>query len=124
MSLAVQAPRFALVGIAVTALHTVLATLLITVWGRHPVTANAIAFTAATLASYLANTLWTFGRRPHQRSLARFVGVSLAGLVLTVILSGSAEAMGLPFYVGLGAVVCVVPVASFVMHRRWTYRPG
>jgi len=122
MGLAVQAPRFALVGVGVTALHTVLATLLIVVWSLHPVIANGIAFTAATLVSYVANTLWTFEHRPHPRSLVRFIAVSLVCLVLTLILAGAAEAMGYAFYVGLAAVICIVPAASFALHKLWTYR--
>lgn len=124
MGLAIQLPRFALVGIAVTALHALLATALILLWSLQPVAANAVAFVAATLVSYIANTLWTFERRAHPRSLARFVFVSLAGLVLTLSLAGAAEAMGLPFYIGLAAVVSVVPVASFTLHKFWTYRFG
>jgi len=124
MGLAIQLPRFALVGIAVTALHALLATALILLWSLHPVAANAVAFAAATLVSYMANTLWTFERRPHPRSLARFVVVSLAGLALTLALAGVAEALGFPFYVGLAAVVSVVPAASFAMHSLWTYRFG
>jgi putative flippase GtrA len=69
----------------------------------------------------VANTLWTFERRPQPRSFARFVFVSLGGLVLTRTLAGTAEVLGFPFYVGLGAVVAVVPVASFALHRLWTY---
>lgn len=122
MHLAVQIPRFALVGLGVTALHTLLATALIVLAAVHPVTANGCAFVVATLVSYLANTLWTFERRPHPRSLVRFVSVSLAGLVLTLLLAGAADTMGYPFYVGLAAVVSVVPFASFAMHKLWTYR--
>lgn len=121
MHLAVQVPRFALVGIGVTALHAMLATALIVLAALGPVAANGCAFVVATLVSYLANTFWTFERRPQPRSFARFVFVSLGGLVLTLALAGAADVLGYPFYVGLAAVVAVVPIASFAMHRLWTY---
>lgn len=121
MHLAIQVPRFALVGIGVTALHAILATALIVLAALGPVAANGCAFVFATLVSYLANTLWTFERRPQPRSFARFVFVALGGLVLTLALAGAADVLGYPFYIGLAAVVAVVPIASFAMHRLWTY---
>ena len=121
MHLAIQVPRFALIGAGVTALHVMLATALIVMMAFRPVVANGCAFAVATLVSYLANTLWTFERRPQPRSFARFVFVSLGGLVLTLTLAATADALGYPFYIGLAAVVAVVPVASFAMHRLWTY---
>jgi putative flippase GtrA len=117
-----QVPRFALIGLGVTALHAVVATALIVLIAFGPVAANGCAFAVATMVSYMANTLWTFERRPQPRSFARFVLVSVVGFVLTLILAGAADALGFPFYIGLAAVVTVVPAASFAMHSLWTYR--
>lgn len=122
MRVATEVPRFALVGIGVTALHAAVATSLVMISNVYPAIANGVAFTVATLVSYLSNTLWTFERRPHPRLLARFVLVSLAGLVLTVTIAGVADMLGFPFYAGIAAIVIMVSGATFAMHKLWTYR--
>lgn len=122
MRVATEAPRFVLVGIGITALHAAVATLLVMVLRLHPAVANGVAFAVATLVSYLSHTLWTFESRPTRKRLARFLFVTLAGLVLTVIIAGVTDMLGFPFYAGIGAVVVVVPAATFTMHKRWTYR--
>ncbi|MBE0614756.1 MAG: GtrA family protein [Burkholderiales bacterium] len=122
MRLAAEVPRFVLVGIGVTVLHAAVASLLVMFARVHPAAANGMAFCVATLVSYASNTLWTFERRLHRRLLVRFVLVSLAGFVLTVSIAGAVELLGYPFYAGIGAVVMLVPAASFAMHKLWTYR--
>ncbi len=111
-----------LVGIGVTVLHVAVATSLVMIAHLYPAIANGVAFAVATLVSYAFNTLWTFGRRPNRELLARFVFVSLAGLVLTVVIAGTADLLGFSFYAGIGAVVAVVPGATFTIHKLWTYR--
>ena len=122
MRLAAEVPRFVLVGIGMTGLHVVIATSLVMIAQLHPAIANGVAFAAATLVSYLSHTLWTFDSRLTRTSLARFLLVSLAGFVLTVAIAGAADLLGFPFYAGIGAVVLVVPSATFTMHKLWTYR--
>lgn len=122
MGLAAEVPRFVLVGIGVTALHAAVAASLVMLAHLHPAVANGVAFVVATLASYASNTLWTFGRRLERRLLTRFVLVSIAGFVLTVSIAGAVDLLGYPFYAGIGAVVLLVPGASFAMHKLWTYR--
>lgn len=121
MSTFVQVFRFAIVGVAVTALHVLVATWLITAEGVWPVTANGIAFVTATLVSYIANTLWSFKHRLHPHSLLRFMSVSMVGLLSTLGISAMAQAIGLAYYYGIAAVVLVAPWVSFLLHRTWTY---
>lgn len=122
MGVATEVPRFVLVGVGITALHAAVATLLVMVSRLHPAIANGVAFAVATLVSYLSHTLWTFDSRPTRKRLARFLIVALAGLVLTVTIAGATDMLGFPFYIGIGAVVAVVPGASFTTHKLWTYR--
>jgi putative flippase GtrA len=117
-----QAFRFAWVGVGVTALHVVSATWLITIQELSPVVANGFAFVLATLVSYIANTLWSFKRSLTSISLLRFAGVSLLGLLVTLVVSAAAEFVGLDYYYGIFAVVLAVPSFSFFLHRIWTYR--
>lgn len=122
MSTFIQASRFAWVGVGVTILHVAVATWLITAQGLSQVSANGLAFVTATLVSYIANTLWSFNHNLHAQSLLRFTSVSLAGLLITLCISAVAESLGTHYLAGIAAVVLIVPVFSFLMHRAWTYR--
>jgi putative flippase GtrA len=117
-----QALRFVLAGIASTALHVAIASSLIELGGSHAGTANGIAFTVATLASYVSNSIWTFQAPLAGGSLVRFVVVALAGLVMTVAITSAIQSAGYHYLVGIAAVVLTVPALSFLSHRLWTYR--
>lgn len=121
--LARRALRFAVTGIGVTVLHVIIAAGLIEAAGWRPALANGAAFAVATLTSYLCNTLWSFSQTPAPANLARFVIVSLLGLGIAMAVSGAAEAWGLPYWLGIAAVVLSVPPTTFLLHAFWTYRP-
>jgi len=42
--------------------------------------------------------------------------------MLTVAITSAIAAAGYHYLVGIAAVVAIVPVMSFVLHRLWTYR--
>jgi len=42
--------------------------------------------------------------------------------MLTVAITSAITAAGYHYLVGIAAVVAIVPVMSFVLHRLWTYR--
>jgi putative flippase GtrA len=117
-----QALRFVLVGIGCTALHVAIAGALIEIGGSDAGAANGIAFTIATLASYVSNSIWTFQAPLAGGSLARFVVVALAGLAITVAVTSAIQSAGYHYLVGIAAVVLTVPALSFLSHRLWTYR--
>ena len=117
-----QALRFAFVGIGSTALHVATASFLIEVGRADAGAANGIAFTIATLASYLSNSIFTFRAPLAGGSLMRFVVVALAGLALTVAITSAIQSAGYHYLVGIAAVVFTVPALSFWSHRLWTYR--
>jgi len=117
-----QGWRFALVGAASTGLHVSVASSLIELAGLHAGAANGIAFTVATLASYLLNSGWTFQARLAFARLVRFVVVALAGLAVTVEITSAIQRAGYHYLVGIAVVVIVVPVFTFFSHRMWTYR--
>ncbi len=114
--------RFGITGLASTAIHVLVATVLIKLCGLSQVAANVSAFCTANVFSYLVNTLWSFAHRLGHRSLLRFWLVSLLALGLTTLVSGLAEALHLHYLIGIAMVVTVVPVFTFLGHRHWTYR--
>jgi len=117
-----QALRFGCVGVAATATHVAVVVALVEGFGTHPTPANAAAFVVATVLGYTANSIWSFNAGLSRRSLARYVVVSIIGLILTIALSSAIAAANLPYLLGVALVVTFVPVFNFVMHRNWTYR--
>jgi putative flippase GtrA len=121
-ALAVPLMRFGVSGVISTAVHVIVAITLIEALGAGSVLANAIAFCTATPCSYLLNTLWSFSARVHRTSLARFVSVSVFGLLLTTAVARTVEWLGGNHWMGIAAVVLIVPPTTFLLHRYWTYR--
>jgi len=114
--------RFGVSGVIATGIHVAVATPLIYLLHASQVGANGVAFIVANIASYLLNTLWSFGAIPTRDSYVRFLIVSLLGLGLTLGISAAAQALGLGYWSGLAAILSVVPAVTFVLHRTWTYR--
>ncbi|MFW0754467.1 GtrA family protein [Pseudomonas sp. H11T01] len=117
-----RAQRFALTGLFVTALHALVAVLFINYVLPLPPLANGVAFTAATVVSYVVNTTWSFSSRLHGRTLLRFLMVSGAGFLLAMLVAWAAQMAGLHYLLGIGAVALTIPAFTFVLHNFWTYR--
>ena len=78
--LCIQVPRFALVGLAATAVHFTILTGLVEIarlpW---PTAASVIGSVFGIATSYLGNYRWTFARtEPHREFVSRFVFTYLA----------------------------------------------
>ncbi|WP_269814073.1 GtrA family protein [Paraburkholderia kururiensis] len=114
--------RFGVSGVMATAVHAAVAMSLIVQTEAPPMLANALAFLSATGVSYLMNTLWSFSAPVHVRNASRFAVVSTLGLGLTALVSGGVQFAGGVPWSGIAAVACVVPPATFLAHRAWTYR--
>ncbi|MDK3025235.1 GtrA family protein [Cupriavidus taiwanensis] len=114
--------RFLVSGATSTGVHVAITATLVSASGASPVAANCVAFVCATACSYLLNTLWSFSSRLHSRTLWRFAGVSLLGLVLTMGIAWTAQRLGASYWTGLAGVVLTVPVFTYLLHRTWTYR--
>jgi putative flippase GtrA len=89
--------------------------------GVTPVAANGVAFGLSTVQAYLLNTRWSFGQRPTTANLSRYLVVTAAGFGLTLLLSKLCESAGWSYGWGIAAVVAVVPIFNFSLHRLWTY---
>lgn len=113
---------FALVGLLATVIHVAVASVLITALGWRAALANGAAFCVATSASYALNSRLTFQQALSGRTLQRFLAVAVAGLGLSMLISGAAERFGMHYLGGIGLVVTSVPLLSYLAHSRWTYR--
>ena len=122
-SLAGKIAKFSGIGVLNTLIHTALVVVSVERFGLHPSIANALAFVVANIFSYWANRRWNFKTEASLGQYGRFLIVSLAGLGITVLVSGLAEWAGWHYLVGLGLVFVALPAFTFLLHWRWTFRP-
>lgn len=114
--------RFGVVGLLATALHIALVSLLVETRVCEAVAANGLAFIGANLSGYVANTRWSFAQRLSFASWQRYLLVSLAGWLLSMLIAALVQRAGGHYLLGVALVVSVVPVANFLGHRLYTYR--
>jgi putative flippase GtrA len=117
-----QLALFLCIGLGATAVHVVIAAHLI---GTHMMPAalgSAIAFVFANLFSYFSQSTYVFQRPPTPAQYWRFLSVSLVGLAVVAAISSGLEVLGVHYLAGIAAVVLVVPIATFGLHRLWTFR--
>jgi putative flippase GtrA len=114
--------RFALVGVANTAVHVAIALSLVAGLHASQTVANVVAFCVATAFSYFANAWWTFGAAPRASSFVRFVVVALVGLATTAAVASAAGTWDAPPLVGIAAVILTVTPVTFAAHQLWTFR--
>ncbi len=114
--------RFSGIGVINTLIHTGIVVLLVERLAWHPSLANALAFGVANVFSYQANRRWNFKGDATLRQYGRFLLVSLLGLCTTVVVSGLAEWAGFHYLVGLLMVFVALPLLTFTLHWRWTFR--
>ena len=122
-SLARQVVYFGGVGLLSTLVHVMVAWLASRSVLANPFLANTAGFASAFGVSYLGHFYFTFAlREGHQRTLRRFVLLSLAGFALSnVIVWTIVRGLNLPFGVAMGIVAVAVPGASFLASRYWAF---
>jgi len=113
--------RFICNGVMTTCIHTLVVYLLIQFYVLDIGFANVLAFLTATSFSYVVNTKWTFGAEHSPQIMFRYVVVTGMGSFLAYLLASFCEAMGLPWWYGVGLIVAVTPVLTWLAHKSWTY---
>lgn len=114
--------RFAVTGLALTGVHTLLAAAFIELVSPLPPIANGLAFACATVLSYLINTHWSFSAKLSGNTFRKFLIVSLVGFVLAMLISWFMQLAGYHYLLGILAVAIGVPPVTFLLHNFWTYR--
>lgn len=120
--LVTQFLRFASIGVINTLIHLGVVTSLVESGALPPVPANGIAFVAANLFSFWANSRFTFRAAPSLRRYGRFLFVSVAGLLLTLLSSQIGEWLRWHYLGGVLLSFVLLPVLSFAANRWWTWR--
>lgn len=117
------ASRFGLVGLAATAVHLAIVTVLIRA-GLAPLLANLLAFLCAFGVSFCGHYFWTFRSSVGiGRAVARFFFIAVAGFLIN-----SALLALLLRWTTLESTTCaliavlIVPVLSFLASRLWGFK--
>ncbi len=115
-----SAVKFAVVGLAATALHLGVAWLLVSAGVRAQV-ANAEGFAAAVIFSFLGHTLFTFRSRVSLRRAALFLASGLLGLLTSHLVTSLALLGGLREHACIIAGAASVPFVTFAFNHKITY---
>ena len=83
---------------------------------------NGIAYTVSTIFNFSVNTLWSFKESISRRVLKRYMVVSAIGLFLAMFLAYINDIYGNHYFIGIGIVVCICPVFTYLMHVNYTYK--
>ncbi len=121
-SLVTKFARFALTGLLLTGVHTILAAAFIELVSALPPIANGLAFASATVLSYLINTHWSFSAKLSRSTFRKFLIVSVFGFVLAMLVSWLMQLAGYHYLLGILAVALCVPPVTFLLHNFWTYK--
>jgi putative flippase GtrA len=115
---------FALVGLAATAVHSLVALSVHELAGAGALASTVAGYLCAVGFSYLGNARLTFGRPAlHGAQFVRFLVVSATGLAANLGLTWLlVDRLGWPFKAALAVVVVVIAALSFVFARIWAFR--
>ena len=115
---------FALVGLAATAVHALVALAARDLGHTGAIASTVSGYVCAVGVSYLGNARFTFGRPAlHGPQFVRFLIISLAGLGANLGITWLlVERLGWPFKAALAVIVVVIPAMSFVFSKIWAFR--
>lgn len=112
---------FSVTGLGATGIHIAVAAALLEFWQQGPVLANGVAFCAANLFSFWANSRWSFSQRPTWQSMRRFFVVSACSGGATLLIAALAQSVWHNHWAGLALVVLLVPPTTYIAHRFYTF---
>ena len=116
-----QMARFSVVGVSATVLDFVLLVFLTEVLGCNYLLSNVASFTVSIVVNYLASMRFVFEKRDGMRgrsAFARFVGLSVAGLVInSFCMWAIVERGGIDYRAAKVLAALIVSVWNFVTRK-------
>lgn len=120
-----QLVRYIVIGGGITAYGAAVYWLLAELAGMAPLLANTVAFVTGVAIGYVLHSRLSFGvdpRRAVGRTTSRFVAVNLIGFAMNSLWVWLlVERAGGPTWWPIVPMVSVTPLATFVLHRNWTF---
>ena len=117
-----QLTGFSMIGIVNTVIHLAIVTGLVELLRVYPVLANGLAFLCANLFSFWANSRWSFRLSMTRQRYARFLVVSLFGLMVSLLAVAISEALQWHYLMGVFIAFILLPLITFFAHRNWTWK--
>lgn len=116
--------RYAVVGLAGTAIHSLTTISLVELDLVAPTLASALGFLVTLAVSFYLNSRWTFGAGGDSAYvLVKYCLVSCSGLLLnTVIMYSSTVLLDMHYLLGLTLVVLIIPPTNFLLNLLWAFR--
>lgn len=118
-----QLVRFSVVGASGYVVNLLAFALQVEVLGLHHIPAAIIAFLIAVTNNFLWNRYWTFraGDGHAGFQAARFLVVSIIGLVVNLVVLEALVSVGLPEIAAQAVAVAVAMPVNFVGNKIWTF---
>jgi putative flippase GtrA len=117
--------RFAMVGMASTAIYAGTTFLSVHAWGLSPLVGQAVGLALSTLWSYFGHHAFTFGADGrHGAYLPRFLGQAAFTSLLSTAFIHVTAIWRLSYLWGVAATVVVAPVINFLLMQFWVFRAG
>lgn len=124
---ALTASRFAIVGLAATAVHAAVALLLALPDILAPLIANTVAFLTAFGVSFAGHHFWSFpqtaaGQSRWRARLPRFFLLAVAGFAANSgVLAAWLAFTPWPKGLGILLAICIIPAVTFLGARLWAF---
>lgn len=122
-----QAAKFGSVGLAATATHVTIFSVVIEIWNIDPMLSNLIAFCFAFGVSFFGHFHWTFSDggvacRNRRSAGIRFLFTALIGLALNSLVVYAVEhVFRLPYIYATIGMIFLVPPVLFIMSKYWAF---
>ncbi|MCF3946429.1 GtrA family protein [Acidiphilium iwatense] len=114
--------KFGVTGITSTAIYVGLSYTMIKILALEVIVSSIVAFIIASVFSYLVNTLWSFSEKPSPANLMKFATVTILGSAISSAILKNAITMGFGYWIGIIAILLIVPLMTFIAHHVWTYQ--
>lgn len=118
----VQFFKFGIIGVCNTFVHAFIVILLVENTVCNQVIANIAAFFCANIASFFLNCKFTFEVMPSFKFYIKFFLASILSLILTVVFSSISQIFNFHYLVGLVFVIFIVPIFTFAIQKKWTFK--
>jgi putative flippase GtrA len=114
--------RFALVGIAGTALHYLLLIALVSGLGQPEALGAMVGAAAGALCNYQLNRRYSFNStRRHREALPRFLAMAAVGTVLNGAIVGLLSNAGWHYLLAQVAATLLILILNFFVSKTWVF---
>jgi putative flippase GtrA len=117
--------KFGVVGVIGTLIHSGTIIFMVEILNEKPIISSVVGFLFSFIVSFYLNSKWTFASRSNLRTLFRYLGVSLAGLFLNIMIMYFFNSLLEIWYIYAQIIVIVVvPIHNYILSKFWAFKPS